>query len=66
MYASLLLANIAQVLLIQNWVAGPASVITFIFFYLFRSRAEEKMMVEKFGDEYRTYQKATGGIVPRL
>jgi protein-S-isoprenylcysteine O-methyltransferase Ste14 len=66
MYASLLLANIAQILLIPNWIAGPTSLIMFIFFYLFRSRAEEKMMVEKFGDEYRGYQKATGRILPKL
>ncbi len=66
MYASLLLANIAQILLIQNWIAGPISIIVFILFYTFRSRAEEKMMMERFGDQYREYKKATGAILPNL
>ena len=66
MYASLLLANIAQILLIQNWIAGPISIIMFILFYKFRSSAEEKMMMEKFGDQYREYKKTTGGILPKL
>jgi protein-S-isoprenylcysteine O-methyltransferase Ste14 len=66
MYASLLLANIAQILLIQNWIAGPIAIIMFIPFYALRSRAEEKMMMEKFGDPYREYKKITGGILPKL
>jgi protein-S-isoprenylcysteine O-methyltransferase Ste14 len=65
MYASLLIANIAQILLIQDWIAGPISIIMFILFYTFRSQAEEKMMIEKFGDQYRDYKKATGGILPK-
>jgi protein-S-isoprenylcysteine O-methyltransferase Ste14 len=66
MYASLLIENIAQALLIQNWIAGPMSLLMFILFYTFRSRAEEKMMIEKFGDQYREYKKSTGGILPKL
>lgn len=65
MYASQAVWAIAQVLLIQNWIAGPASLILFFLFYRFRSRAEEKMMLEKFGDQYRVYMKATGGILPK-
>ncbi len=38
----------------------------FIVFYTFRSRAEEKMMMEKFGDQYREYRKTTGGLLPIL
>jgi protein-S-isoprenylcysteine O-methyltransferase Ste14 len=66
MYASLLLESIAQMFLLQNWVAGPISIIVFILFYTFRSKAEEKMMLERFGDQYREYKKATGGILPKL
>jgi protein-S-isoprenylcysteine O-methyltransferase Ste14 len=53
-------------LLIQNWLAGPASLIVFIPFYLLRSRAEEKMMLARFGEEYRKYRQTTGGILPKL
>lgn len=65
MYASLLLQSIAQILLIQNWIAGPIGLIVFIPFYTLRSRAEEKMMTERFGGQYREYKNATGGIVPK-
>lgn len=66
MYASQLLWGIAQVLLIQNWIAGPGSLLLFVPFYILRSSAEERMMIEKFGDEYREYKKTTGGILPKL
>lgn len=66
MYASQWVWAIAQILLIQNWIAGPASLILFIPFYLLRRNAEEKMMLEKFGEPYREYTKATGGILPKL
>jgi protein-S-isoprenylcysteine O-methyltransferase Ste14 len=65
MYASLLLQSIAQMLLLQNWIAGPAGLFMFIPFYIFRSRAEEKMMIERFGDQYREYKRTTGSILPK-
>jgi len=65
MYASQLVWAIAQIMLIQNWIAGPASLILFIPFYILRKNAEEKMMLEKFSGPYREYMKATGGILPK-
>lgn len=65
MYASQFIWSLAQILLIQNWIAGPVGLIVFVPFYIFRSGAEERMMLEKFGDQYREYKKATGGILPR-
>jgi protein-S-isoprenylcysteine O-methyltransferase Ste14 len=66
MYASQLLWAVAQVLLMQNWIAGPGSLVLFVPFYILRSRAEEEMMLKKFGDEYRTYQNVTGAILPKF
>jgi len=66
MYSAHFLWGIAQVLLIHNWIAGFASLIVMLPMYLFRVRREEKMMVEQFGDEYRTYMSQTGRIVPRF
>ncbi len=66
MYASQLLFSIAQLLLLQNWIAGPGSLLVFIPFYLLRSRAEERMMLEKFGESYRRYVQSTGSLFPRL
>jgi protein-S-isoprenylcysteine O-methyltransferase Ste14 len=65
MYLSQLLWAIAQILLIQNWLAGPLSLLFFIPFYFLRSFAEEKMMLDRFGDAYRDYMKSTGGLIPK-
>jgi protein-S-isoprenylcysteine O-methyltransferase Ste14 len=66
MYASQWLWVIAQILLLQNWLAGPPDLIFFIFFYLWRVRAEEKMMLETFGDHYRQYMQKTGRVIPKF
>jgi protein-S-isoprenylcysteine O-methyltransferase Ste14 len=65
MYASQWLWVIAQSLLLQNWIAGFLSVLVWILFYLLRVAAEEKMMLETFGDEYREYMKKTGAVFPK-
>ena len=61
MYASELVWAVTQILLLQNWLAGPLHLIFFIPFYLLRVQAEEKMMLDAFGDEYRHYMHKTGG-----
>jgi protein-S-isoprenylcysteine O-methyltransferase Ste14 len=66
MYASQFLLCFAQILLLQNWIAGPIGLIIFIPFYFFRMIPEEKMMVDKFGDTYRQYMKKTGRVLPKL
>jgi protein-S-isoprenylcysteine O-methyltransferase Ste14 len=65
MYASEWLWGIAQALLLQNWVAGPAGAASFFPLYALRVPREERMMLEQFGEEYRTYMKNTGRILPR-
>ena len=66
MYAAHLLWGIAQALLIQNYIAGLASIVVFVPLYLLRVTREERMMLIEFGDEYRAYMSRTGRIVPRL
>lgn len=66
MYASQWLWVIAQILLLQNWLAGPIGLIIFIPFYILRVLAEEKMMLDTFGDQYREYVKKTGGVIPKF
>ena len=64
MYAAHWLWGIAQALLLQNWLAGPALLICFLPLYLFRASREERMLLEHFGDEYRAYRSRTGRIIP--
>jgi protein-S-isoprenylcysteine O-methyltransferase Ste14 len=66
MYASLLLWCIAQIFLIQNWLAGPLGLIFFIPFYTLRVQAEEKMMLDTFGSLYGEYMKKVGGMFPKF
>ena len=66
MYASQWVWVIAQILLLQNWLAGPIALIVFAPFYLLRVKAEEKMMLDIFGEQYRVYMSKTGGVIPRL
>ena len=66
MYASQWLWVIAQPLLLQNWIAGIVNLLIFIPFYLLRVQAEEQMMINKFGDQYRDYMKRTGGVLPKI
>jgi len=66
MYAAHLLWAIAQALLLSNWLAGWALLVTFVPLYLVRAPREEHMMLEHFGEEYREYMSRTGGLIPRL
>ncbi len=66
MYASQWLWVIAQPLLLQNWVAGFLNLLIFIPFYFLRVQAEEKMMLDSFGEEYKNYMQKTGGVIPKF
>ena len=66
MYASILLWDIAQGLLLQNWLAGWSALVTFAVLYSIRTPREEQMMCELFGQEYRDYMRQTGRLFPRL
>jgi len=66
MYVSLLLWGVAQALLLQNWIAGPASLVVFLLGYFVRVPREERMMLDHFEDEYRAYSCRTGRVLPRF
>ena len=66
MYASEWLWGVAQVLLLQNWVAGWAGLVVFTPLYVLRVPREEQMMLDRFGEEYRAYMGRTGRVVPSL
>lgn len=64
-YLAVWLTVIAQALMIPNWFVGLAGLAVFLPVYLTRVPAEERMMIDRFGDAYREYMERTGGIVPR-
>ena len=66
MYSAHLLWAIAQAMLLQNWIAGPAFLVVQVPLYLRRIPTEERMMLEQYGDEYREYMGRTGRLFPRL
>lgn len=65
MYASIWLFNIAQGLLLENWLAGWSLFVAFGVLYFARVSREEQMMIDFFGEEYRAYMKRTGRLLPR-
>ncbi len=66
MYSALLLYAVGQALVIPNWVAGPSDLIAFAVLVALRLPAEERMMVQQFGDEYAGYATRTKRLVPRV
>ena len=64
MYAAHLLWATAQLLLLHNWIAGPAFLVASLPLYMARIPREEEMMEERFGDEYRRYAERTGRVLP--
>jgi protein-S-isoprenylcysteine O-methyltransferase Ste14 len=65
MYASQWLWVLAQPLLLQNWIAGFINLLVFVPFFYLRVREEERLMLERFGDQYRTYMQRVGAVLPK-
>lgn len=65
-YTAMFLFSAAQVLLIQNWIAGLFGALTFLPIYITRVPREEQMMLEQFGDQYRDYMKRTNRVLPKF
>jgi protein-S-isoprenylcysteine O-methyltransferase Ste14 len=66
MYSAFWLWALAQLLLLPNWIAGPAGLVGFGILFFGRVGREEQMMLEKFGDEYRAYMARTKRIIPGI
>jgi len=66
MYSAFWLWALAQVLLLPNWIAGPAGLVGFGTLFLLRVRREEAMMIETFGEDYRRYMERTSRVLPGI
>ncbi|HEY6713422.1 MAG TPA: isoprenylcysteine carboxylmethyltransferase family protein [Rubrobacter sp.] len=52
-------------LLAANWFMGLASLVVLVMLSI-RLPKEEEKLIERFGDEYRSYMKRTGRLLPRI
>lgn len=66
MYAAFASIAVAQILLLQNWMVGPAFFILAIPFGKYRIQREEKQLILHFGEAYREYRKKTNALVPKM
>jgi protein-S-isoprenylcysteine O-methyltransferase Ste14 len=64
MYAAFWLWALAQALLLPNWIAGLSGLVGFGTLFFARVGREERMMLERFGEEYREYMRRTKRIIP--
>ena len=65
MYSAHLLLGIGQSLLLGNWIAGPSFLALQLPFYPLRMPVEEKQLLQRFGEEYRSYMERTGRLLPK-
>src|ERR1700704_4393566 len=66
MYTALFLYSVGQALVLPNWVAGPSYLVAFGILFACRVAAEERMMLETFGDDYTAYMARTKLLVPGI
>ncbi len=66
MYLSFILQGIGLTLIAANWVIAFFMFLPPIIAYLRRSKQEEAMMEEVFGEAYRDYKARTGSLFPKI
>lgn len=66
MYTALYMNLLAVFLLTENWFIGGFFLGALTLIIATRLKREEQVMLEKFGDEYRTYMQQTGRFLPRF
>jgi protein-S-isoprenylcysteine O-methyltransferase Ste14 len=66
MYAALIISGAGQALVLANLIAGFSLLAAALVFYSIRIPREERMMIDAFGDRYRTYMARTGRVFPRF
>lgn len=63
-YSAILLAAVGFTIAVGSWWQVAVTVALGVFFTL-KSRWEDAMLAERFGDEWRAYARRTGALVPR-
>jgi protein-S-isoprenylcysteine O-methyltransferase Ste14 len=66
MYLAYFLLFIAAFLISQNWLIGATGLAIIGMLMTVRRIREERLLAERFGDDYRSYRENTGGFIPRI
>lgn len=66
MYTAFFLIGFGFLILSANWLVGLLYLGTLTALYVVRIAAEEKMLLDRFGERYRDYMHQTGRLLPRL
>lgn len=66
MYTAFWLWAVCQPFLLANWLAGFSGIVGFGTLYFLRVGQEERMMEERFGQQYRDYEARTKRILPGI
>ena len=66
MYTSFLVMGAGMLLLTANWLVGAGLLVFTPLLMLIRTPREERMLLARFGGDYRAYMARTGRYLPRL
>jgi protein-S-isoprenylcysteine O-methyltransferase Ste14 len=66
MYSAFLVMLAGMLLLSGNWFIGGGGIAFVLLLMAVRTPREERMLIGRFGDEYRVYMARTGRYLPRL
>ncbi len=65
-YASMLLMLIATALIVSNWIAFCLALLFYFVGTEIRVRAEESLLIARFGKEYEEYRRRVSAYLPGL
>jgi protein-S-isoprenylcysteine O-methyltransferase Ste14 len=66
MYTAFLVMLAGMLLLSANWFVGGGGLAFVLLLMAVRTPREERMLIRRFGDDYRSYMGRTGRYLPRL
>lgn len=66
LYASIMLMFFGLALIFTNYFALVLNIFIFIPFMYYRAKQEENALTEKFGEDYKNFQKKVGMFFPKL
>ena len=65
MYSGILIVGVSLGLALGTWLLPSAATVMFLILAR-RTRIEEKYLIARFGDQYRSYMTRVGRFFPRL